>query len=126
MGELLNTWVDLHGTDSGADNRSALHGAAAAGSEAAVRALARTGAVVGALDARGWAPLQCACSCGHRGVVVFLLFKGTCTHKGPREQDPPPHLAAINNRTDVIEGLLFFRNVSIGSYADEADQVHLG
>lgn len=56
--EVLKARVDLHETDSDGENGSALHGATATGSEAAVRALVGAGASIDAVDASGWTPFQ--------------------------------------------------------------------
>ncbi|CAM9467217.1 unnamed protein product, partial [Laminaria digitata] len=112
--ELLKAGVDVQEQDGDCHEQTALHCAAAAGSDAVVRALTLAGASMDMMDTRGRTPLHNACINGHRGVVAFLLMMGACAQGESTEKEPPLHLAAIHNHHGVIEDLLAFSNVSIG------------
>jgi len=86
---------------------TALHCAAFGGHEAVVEALLSWGAIVDpALG--GTTPLYFACRNGHLACVLALLKAGASVSMSDNEDMLPIHIAAKQNRVEIVKALLDF------------------
>ncbi|EPS38868.1 hypothetical protein H072_7366 [Dactylellina haptotyla CBS 200.50] len=101
---MLRSGIDPHVGNS-RDNRTALFKAVKSGNIEVVQIFLKYGAMVQAVDHKGWTPLHIAAYCGFVEIGELLLENGADVDAGP-DGWTPLHIAVVREQLEFIAFLL--------------------